>query len=646
MMKEKQKKEMKLNKFKKQISKSVFKNYQKEKMKEINQEQIGKDLSFLSDLSLSDLNQTLPKLRRVNSFHEEPKKRIDLIDKNFSIIDKNDIIKKEEKLIEYEDDEFEDKVNFMRPKNILASIIKLKDDEEIKTKLNKLRNHFNINNFLKNQVKKGNNLKNVGRRKSFLNFLEYTNKPEDFEEYIKNKDNKFSFQKNINKETNEKLLKEFDENKVLKENSQMSSLLNDVSEDKSSESLAYNNDNLNLIKSVEENKQIINNVNTNSSFLSNASHISLKEVSIGDIDIIPQEIKEPVDFFTHELQKGNLDKNIKGNKFTRSLRQSTFNMDSININLNITSQEQSKFYKKVNKILNDNLYSDKIIPRGRKAGGLDVSHIEREKNYGDILMKAEVKLNLSESNDINISAINANNISESVENVNLKNLKKRTTMDSSKNIQISDRQFGLNNTKNSFKLSNNNLKNEEKKGYLFKSKSIEKNLDKYPIENTNNFLIKEINRPYTDPLTIKQEIISYNLRGKKYYMNYLYNISDKDLKVKDKFRIDKWTNEILAKKEKFITKKPLPESVEAFFVFNDKKLNLKKYKYLFHKDFEFSDKECAFISNDLKNLPKSVLEIMPLRLRYFGNYFAGKEINLGTLGTKPDAMNISNMNKN
>ena len=37
---------------------------------------------------------------------------------------------------------------------------------------------------------------------------------------------------------------------------------------------------------------------------------------------------------------------------------------------------------------------------------------------------------------------------------------------------------------------------------------------------------------------------------------------------------------------------------------------------------------------------------MPLRLRNFGNYFAGKEINLGTLGTKPDAMNISNIDKN
>ena len=128
-------------------------------------------------------------------------------------------------------------------------------------------------------------------------------------------------------------------------------------------------------------------------------------------------------------------------------------------------------------------------------------------------------------------------------------------------------------------------------------------------------------------------------------MNYLYNILDKDLKVKDTFRVDKWANEILGKKENFIKKRPLPESVEAFFVFNDKKLNLKKYKYLHHKDFEFSDKECAFLSHNLKYLPKSVLETMPVRLRNFGQFISGKEVNLGTLGKLPDGMNISHTAK-
>ena len=111
--------------------------------------------------------------------------------------------------------------------------------------------------------------------------------------------------------------------------------------------------------------------------------------------------------------------------------------------------------------------------------------------------------------------------------------------------------------------------NKNKNNYIFKAKSIEKNVDKYPVEDSNKFLIKEVNRPYTDPLTIKQESITDNLRGKKYYLNYLFNIIDKDLKVKDTFKVDHWANEILAKKDNTTKKKPLPESVEAFFVFND-----------------------------------------------------------------------------
>ena len=654
LMKEKQNKEWKLNKFKNQISKSVLKKYQRKKLEEINQELIGDELSFLSDLSLSDMNQSFNQLRRVNSFHEEPKKRIHMIDKNISIEDKNDIIKKEEKLIECDDDEFEDTVNFIRPKNILASIIKLQNDEEIQTKLNKLRNQFNINNFLKKQVQKGNNIKNVGRRKSFLNFLEYTNKPEDFEEYIKNKDNELTFRKRENEEEKKiETIKSNQEEKKITENNQESSSSSSIFDEKSSESVIYRDkDYISLMNQAKDKNQIMNTINSNTSFLSKASHLSIDQnVSIGDIALIPQEIKEPADLFTHELQKENLEKNIKGNKYTRLLRKSTFDRNFVNINLNITSQGQSKFYRDVNRTLNNNLYSDKIVPRGRKPGGLDVSHIEREKDYGEILMKAEANLNnLSESNnDINISINNANNISESVENANARNFKKRTTMDSSKNIQLNERLTGLNNTKSSLRFSSDNHKEEAKKNkintYLFKAKSIEKNLDKYPVQDTNKFLIKEINRPYSDPLTIKQESITDNLRGTKYYMNYLYNIFDKDLKVKDTFRIDKWSNEILAKKDKYIKKKPLPESVEAFYVFNDKKLNLKKYKYLFHKDFEFLDEECAYLSHNLKYLPKSVLEIMPLRLRNFGKYIAGKDINLGTLGIKPDAMNISNIDK-
>ena len=181
---------------------------------------------------------------------------------------------------------------------------------------------------------------------------------------------------------------------------------------------------------------------------------------------------------------------------------------------------------------------------------------------------------------------------------------------------------------------------QSKKGavFLFKAKSIEKNIIKYPQENSKRYQIREENKVYTDPLTVTQELISDNLRGKKYYLNYLYNISDKDLKVKDNFKIDHWEREILGNNEKTFKKKPLPENTEAFFVFNDKKLDLKKYTYMYHKDIEFDTKDISFLTHNLKYLPLNVLEIIPLRLRNFGKFAVGKEINPGTMGTKPTSM--------
>ena len=179
-----------------------------------------------------------------------------------------------------------------------------------------------------------------------------------------------------------------------------------------------------------------------------------------------------------------------------------------------------------------------------------------------------------------------------------------------------------------------------KKGsfFIFKAKSIEKNIIKYPQENSKDFQIKEENKIYTDPLTVEQELIPDNLRGKKFYLNYLYNICDKDLKVRDNFKVDHWEKEILGRKEKAFKKKPLPENTEAFFVFNDKKLDLLKYTYMYHKDIEYNQKDISVLTNDLKYMPLNVLEIMPLRLRNFGRYAVGKEINPGHMGKNPTSM--------
>ena len=648
-IREKKDKELKLTKFKNKLSKKAYEHYKEEKMKEINQEQIGEDLTFMSDLSLSKLNQSFAKLKRANSIYDDEEEKYEPVNEKSLMERKNDFIMQEEKIIQHENDEFEDKVNFGRPRAILSSILELKNDAEIQAKLNKLRNKFNIHNFLKKQGKKGNNLKHIGRRRSFLKFLEYTDKPDDFDQFLEeNKDKEISEEENNIKNVKQKEEVKNNEDEKLSENSKISSQNSCISDEKSSYSSEYNNlDNLAILNQPEvNNQQKMSTINDHPSFLSKDLHISIDQsVSLGDIELIPQEINDPINLLSQELQKENLHKNIQGNRYTQLLRKANFDRNSVNTNINLTSKEQSNYFRKVNKILNSNLYSDKVEARGRQPGGLDVSHVEREKDYGNVLIRQDnVNLDLSaDNNEIDNSFLNnVNNVSESVVN---KDFKTRKSMDTSKFLQLNS----FKNSQSFMKISNEVPKEERKKNkkdtYIFKAKSIKKNLDKYPVENSNKQLIKEINRPYTDPLTIKQESITDNLRGKKYYMNYLYNIFDKDLKVKDTFKVDHWANEILGKKEKFIKKKPLPESVEAFFVFNDKKLNLKKYKYLHHKDFEFSDKECAYLTHNLKYLPKSVLEIMPHRLRDFGKFVSGKEYKLGVLGDRPDGINIAHVEK-
>ena len=160
------------------------------------------------------------------------------------------------------------------------------------------------------------------------------------------------------------------------------------------------------------------------------------------------------------------------------------------------------------------------------------------------------------------------------------------------------------------------------------------------------FLVKEENKKYTDPLTVKQELIPFNLRGTKYYMNYLNNIHDKDLKVKDNFKIDHWVEEILAKKDINIISSVVPKRTEAFFVFNDRKLKLKKYKYLKYDEKKFDENELSYLTIKLKYLPLNVLALIPKRLRDFGKYTMKKDINQGALTFRPDSAFLSTIATN
>ena len=128
-------------------------------------------------------------------------------------------------------------------------------------------------------------------------------------------------------------------------------------------------------------------------------------------------------------------------------------------------------------------------------------------------------------------------------------------------------------------------------------------------------------------------------------MNYLYNILDKDLKVKDDFYVKHWEKEIFGKKDKFFKTKELPEIIEPLFVFNDKKLNLKKYLYLYHKDKIIKDEDFSVLTHNLKFLPNNVLQLMPLRLRDYGKYASGKDVKLGTLGNRTLSSTIMSFGK-
>ena len=652
---------LKMNKFKSKMSKLMLERQREEKFKEINQEVIGEDLSFMSDLSLSNLNQSFSQINRNQTVkrtirsekknEKEPEKVnfLELIEstKKDEFDNKNNIIFTKDKLIvpyfdelEGKDfDEFEEKVSYQRPISILTSIMKLKDDIELEKKLKRLREKFNLNDFMKKQKRRGTNIKNVNqKRHSFLNFLKYTQEPDNLDNYILK-----SNANNLNRESVEKNNAETNEINTKSNNELIDSEMNDLEEK------IKNSDNMG-----------------NVSFLSKDSYISIDQnVSMNDIKLIPKEIKENINFYSESMSAQNLPKNLEGNKYIQLIRRSIFDRSSVNTNIDLTSKEQSRYYKKMNKILNRNLYSDKNQPRGRKPGDLNVSYLASEKNYENYLIGEEIleeNMNDENNNSFGIEITNEINQETPIKGKKTYRLKETKTNDNSKGTRMTQQLTTENllNTKtmknseigNNLNQVNNELTTKNQIGkkkndfYIFKAKSIEKNMDKYPKENSNDLLVKEENRPYTDPLTIQQESIPDNLRGKKYYMNYLYNILDKDLKVKDTFKVDHWVNEILGKKEKFIKKKPLPESKEAFFVFNDKKLNLIKYKYSYHKDFEFKDDEVEIIQNKLKYLPRSVLETMPSRLRNFGKYTVDKEVKSKILGFKPNSMNIVNLNKN
>ena len=61
---------------------------------------------------------------------------------------------------------------------------------------------------------------------------------------------------------------------------------------------------------------------------------------------------------------------------TQLMRSSFFDRNAVNTNVNLTSKEQSNYYRMVNRNLNKNLYSDFCEPRNRKKIDLNISCVK------------------------------------------------------------------------------------------------------------------------------------------------------------------------------------------------------------------------------------------------------------------------------
>jgi hypothetical protein len=171
----------------------------------INNQNISDDLSMIDDLSLSYNGDFLAKknntLNRVNSYLIDFDNNSNNLSNNLSnVSNENDLTNKS--LISHNDedpikiktirlkerDNLFSKVEFNKPYSILTSIIDLQKDREIQYKLDKMRKNFKLDHFLEKEKKRGVDVDGLGRRKSFLKFIKYTQKKTNLNDYLKDLD--------------------------------------------------------------------------------------------------------------------------------------------------------------------------------------------------------------------------------------------------------------------------------------------------------------------------------------------------------------------------------------------------------------------------------------------------------------------------
>jgi hypothetical protein len=345
--------------------------------------------------------QNEKKLLNKISFRLEEKKDGDI--KNESLISSPSIedetlnnLKKIKKIKLDEKDDLYSKVKFSRPSSILTPVLKLIQDNKVQEKLQKMRENFNLNKYLKKEKEEGLNTDFLGRRKSYLDFLQYTEKQQDIKTYLK------EGQKNEKKKSKKSLMINNDINNI--------SLLSGKSNNSDMEKKSKQSKLEDLIE--DKHKDEI-------SFLSSDSNLSLDKnnISLGDINLLPKDLKEMTIFVNNTTTKETIKKNMRLNKLTQLLRNSNFDKNAaVNTNINLTYTEQSNYYKKVNKNLNKNLFVDLTNPRNRKSNKLNISTIRSERDYNDFL---ENHIGNDDNLSENDESKSENNDEQLIENDNL-----------------------------------------------------------------------------------------------------------------------------------------------------------------------------------------------------------------------------------
>ena len=576
-------------------------------------------------------------------------------------------------------DQYKIKSYFNKPHSILNNINKYEDEQ----KFNEENIRFNLKKYLKKEVEKDNEFLNKDRRKSFLGFLEYA----QFQKELKELDELIKNESEKEKESSEESLDTEEKNNLqfLSEDSYLSRNNNISVED--IELLPKDI----YLKKVYDNEYLIHsnikkNIDSNKLSQKLRAEVFDRESININIHLTTNELKK----FYEEANK-KLDEQLYVNKkkirirnndnLNRSaiLKERNYNKTLKAIENTEEKQENKIEEKKENNLKNDIIYeensknsieSEKSLENYKKNERKISCDQNEEKNEEKRLSKNKLVIenfnnNKTERNSdlpllnkqktmkiLNLKVSTNKNIQNKENNKNLLkfNLGNKS-MNKSIFLSQNDKTYMINSsyyqTTTKFQSTNKNMTNNNNNRFIFKAKSIDKNIVKYPSENSNKFLVKEENKKYTDPLTVKQEQVPRNLRGKKYYMNYLYNIHDKDLKVIDNYIVDHWENEILGKRKKIIEIKPLPERLEAVYAFNDKKLKLKKYKYMKYIDNDYfeneNENELSYLTIKLNYLPFNVLSLISKRTRDFGKSIMKKEINQGVLSFRPDSVFLTNI---